>query len=197
MFAGVDAGDDGVEDAGGPIDDVERRVEALFGGFAGGDGGGIFVGDPAGVDGVHVDAIGIVVGGGGAGHHIQRGFGHVGMGMAGGFADAVELAFDGGNVDDVFVALGGSEHEWFEAGVEDEWGDGVDQMHLKEFDGRDFRHEETPGVAATEVDLLEILIEAAGGEEMILGGEFFRQQRNLGEFGAGASDDGGLTLIGA
>lgn len=48
MLACVDAGDDGVDDACGAVDDVEGRVEAVVGLFAGSDLDGVFVCDPAG-----------------------------------------------------------------------------------------------------------------------------------------------------
>src|SRR5690242_1469259 len=52
---GVHAADDRVHDARAAIDDVERRVEAMVGHLARRDLGRILVGDPAGVDAVHVD----------------------------------------------------------------------------------------------------------------------------------------------
>ena len=85
MGTGIDSGNDGIEDAGGSVDDIEGGMEALFDGLAGGDFVGVFVGDPAGIDAIHMNAVGEVVGGGGAGHHVEGGFGHVGVGMAGGF----------------------------------------------------------------------------------------------------------------
>ena len=129
--SGIDSVNDGIEDAGGAVDDIEGRVESLFDGLASGDFVGIFVGYPAGIDAIHMDAVGVVVGGGGAGHHIESGLGHVGMGVAGGFGVAIELAFDGGDIDDVLVAVGGAEHEGLEAGVEDKRGDGVDELDFE------------------------------------------------------------------
>jgi hypothetical protein len=82
VLAGVEAGDDGVDDARGAVDDVERRMEAVLGGLARGDLGGILVGHPAGVDAVHVDAVVLVVGRRGAGQHVERGLRHVGVRMA-------------------------------------------------------------------------------------------------------------------
>ena len=113
MFAGVEAGDDGIDDAGGAVNDVERRIEAVVFGCARGDVGGVFVGNPPGIDAVHVDAVSVVIGSGGARHHVEGGFGHVGVGMARGFEFAIELAFDRGDVDDVFVAVGRAKHERF------------------------------------------------------------------------------------
>ena len=110
----------------------------------------------------------------------ERGLGHVGVRMAGGLELAVELAFDGGDVDDVLVALRGAHHERLEAGVEDEGGDGVDELGFEQFDGRDLGEHEAPGIALAQVDLLQVLVEAAFGKEMGLGGEFFGQERRPG-----------------
>src|SRR3546814_13463935 len=67
VLAGVGAGDDRVDDAGGSVDDVERRVEPVLGLLLLGDVDRVLVADPAGVDAVHVDAVGVVVGGRGWG----------------------------------------------------------------------------------------------------------------------------------
>jgi hypothetical protein len=77
-----------------------------------------------------MDAVVEIVGGGGARHHVERGFGHVGMGMARGFEAAVELAFHGGDVDDVLVALGSAKHEGFQARVQDERSDRIDKLNF-------------------------------------------------------------------
>src|SRR5688500_16956390 len=50
VLAGVDPRDDGVDDAGGAVDDVERRVEAVLLDLPRGDHRGILVGHPPGVD---------------------------------------------------------------------------------------------------------------------------------------------------
>src|SRR3954470_15546239 len=59
--AGVEAGDDRCDDAGGAVDAVERRMETLLGKVSRRDLRGIFVGDPSCVDAVHVDAVVVVV----------------------------------------------------------------------------------------------------------------------------------------
>src|SRR5262245_15342632 len=79
VVVGVEAGEGGIADAGGAVDDVEGRGEAVHRYLHGGEGGGIFVGDPAGVDGVHVDAVADVVDRRGAREHVERGLGHVGV----------------------------------------------------------------------------------------------------------------------
>src|SRR5262245_38823305 len=71
VLAGIDAGDDGIDDACGAVDDVERRMEAMFGGLARGDLDRIFVGDPAGIDAVHVNAVQLIVRRRRARHHVQ------------------------------------------------------------------------------------------------------------------------------
>src|SRR6266513_5733769 len=72
MRAGIDAVEDRIHDARATVDDVERRVKALLGGLARGNLHRILVGDPAGVDAVHVDAVGMVIGCRRARHHVQR-----------------------------------------------------------------------------------------------------------------------------
>ena len=52
----------GSTNARGAVDDVERRVEAMLRGLPRGDLDRILVGDPPGVDAVHVNAVGMVVG---------------------------------------------------------------------------------------------------------------------------------------
>jgi len=59
----------------GAVHDVQRRMEAVLGHLALGDVRRVFVRHPAGVHGVHVDAVGVVIRRGGAGHHVQRGLG--------------------------------------------------------------------------------------------------------------------------
>ena len=93
----------------------------------------------------------------------------------------------------MLVAGGGAEHEGFEAGVEDEGGDGVDELDFEEFDGGDFVEEEAPGVSAAEVDLLEVLVEATFGEEVFLAEEFFGEEGDLGEFGGGGGFEFGAV----
>ncbi len=61
VLAAVEPADDRIDDAGGAVDDVERRVEAVLGGLALGDVERVLVADPTGVDAVHVDAVGVVL----------------------------------------------------------------------------------------------------------------------------------------
>src|SRR4051812_17411320 len=55
--AGIEAGNNRVEDAGGAVEDVEGRMKALLDDLPRGDRGRVFVSDPAGVDAIHVDAV--------------------------------------------------------------------------------------------------------------------------------------------
>ena len=91
MLAGVEPADDRVDDARSAVDDVERRMEAFLDDLARGERCGILVGDPAGVDRVHVDAIAVVIGRGCARHHVQRGLRHVRVRVPGGLELAVEI----------------------------------------------------------------------------------------------------------
>src|ERR1051326_7708641 len=97
MSAGIEAIDNGVHDAGGTVDDIERWMELMIMHLPRGDMCRILVGSPAGVYGIHVDAMGVIVGGRGACHHVQRCLCHVSMGMARGFEATVKLAFHSGD----------------------------------------------------------------------------------------------------
>jgi hypothetical protein len=69
----------------------------------------------------------------------------------------------------------------FSPGVEDERRHGVDQLHLEQLHGGHFGEQQPPRVAAAEIHLLQILIEAALGKEILLRRELLRQQRHLGQ----------------
>ena len=128
----------------------------------------VLVAHPAGVDAVHVDPVGVVVGRGGARHHVQRGLRHVRVRVPRGLEAPVELALDRRDVDDVLVALGRAEHERLQPRVQDERRDRVDELRLEQLDRRDLVEQEPPRVPLAQVDLLEILVEAALGEEVAL-----------------------------
>lgn len=183
MATGVEAVDDGIGDAGGAVDDVEGGMELMFAGLALGDVEGVFVGDPAGVHAVHVDAVVEVFGGGGAGHHVEGGLGHVGVGMTRGLESTIELPFDGGDIDDVFVEGGHALKQGFQPGIDEERGDGIDQLDFEEFDGRHLGQGQAPGIASTEIDLLEVAVELAGGEQFGLAFPFLGKQGEPGKFG--------------
>src|SRR5687768_17989279 len=63
VHAGVEPADDRIDNARRAVDGVGRRMEALLGRLARGDLHRIFVGHPAGVHAVHVNAVVMVVGG--------------------------------------------------------------------------------------------------------------------------------------
>src|SRR3954468_8467839 len=102
--------------------------------------------------------------------------------MPDGLVRAIELSFDGRYVDDVLVALRGSRHERLETRVDDEGCDRVYQMHFQQLNGGDFGHQESPGVAAAQIDLLEILVEKPLWEEADFLFDLARQHRELGVF---------------
>ncbi len=131
MLSGIEAGNDGIEDARRAVHDVERRMKAMVANLAGGNWGGIFIRDPACIHAVHVDAVCMVIGCRSARHHVERSLGHIGVGMSSRLGLAVELAFDGGNIDDMFVAFKGAEHQRFQARIEDEGRCGINQMHFQ------------------------------------------------------------------
>ena len=141
-------------------------MEPLLGGLARGDVGGILVGDPAGVHAVHVDAVVVVVGRGGARHHVERRLGHVRVRMARGLARPVELPFDSRDIDDVLVASGRPQHQRLQPRIDDERRDGVDELHLQQLDGRHVGEEQPPRVPSAQVDLLQILIEPPFGKQI-------------------------------
>ena len=181
MLAGVEPGDDGIDDAGGAVDDVERRVEPVLGGLALGDVDGVLVAHPAGVDAVHVDAVGVVLRGAGARHHVERGLRHVRVRVLRRLEPPVELPFDGRHVHHVLVALGRPEHERLESCVQHERRDRVDQLGLEELDGRYLGEHQPPRVPVAQVDLLQVLVETALGEQVVLRMRLARQQRALRE----------------
>ena len=105
---------DGVVDAGGTVDEVEWRVETFVGQTHLGEVRA-FVGDPAGVDGGHEDAVVEHFLGAGAGQHVQCCLGHVGVRVARALVCAAELAFHGGDVHDVLASRSGRSHRWAQA----------------------------------------------------------------------------------
>src|ERR1039458_8780090 len=72
MLAGIEAGDDRIDDPRRPVHDIQGRVKAVVAHLARRDFFGVFVRDPARIDAVHMDAVGVVVRRRGAGHHVQR-----------------------------------------------------------------------------------------------------------------------------
>ena len=85
-------------------------VKALLDNLPRGNWCRIFIGHPSRVHAVHVNPVVMVIRRRGARHHIQRGLGHIGVGMTSGLLKPVELALHGGYIDDVFVALRRAQH---------------------------------------------------------------------------------------
>src|SRR6202171_2034768 len=79
--ASVESGDNRIDDSCRAIHYVQRRMEAMLGGFPRGNLLRILVGDPSRIDAVHVDAVGDIVGGRSSGHHVEGGLRHVRMRM--------------------------------------------------------------------------------------------------------------------
>ena len=131
----------------------------------------VLVGHPAGVDAVHVDAVGVVVGRRGARHHVQRGLGHVRVRVRVVLKLPVELPLHRRDVDDVLVALRRAQHQRLEARVEHERRDGVDELHLEQLDRRHLGEQQPPRVALAQVDLLQVLVEPALGEQVACAAE--------------------------
>jgi hypothetical protein len=192
--ARVEPVDDRVHDSGRAVHDVERRVEPMVARLAGGNGRRVFVGHPAGVHAVHVDAVVMVVGGRRARHHVERGLGHVGVRMARGLEPPVELPFDSRHVDDVLVAPWRPQHQRLEPGIEHEGRHRIDQVHLEQLHRGHLGQEQPPRVAVAQVHLLEILVELPLGEQRLLRLALVGQQRDLRELG-GARQPGHVGKV--
>src|ERR1700737_290993 len=120
MNAGVEPGNNRIDDSCRPSPDVQGRMEAMLGGLPRGNLLRILVGDPSRIDAVHVNAVGDIVGRRSSSHHVEGGLRHVRMRMANSLVRAIELSLDGGDVDNVLVALGGSHHQRLEPRVDNE-----------------------------------------------------------------------------
>src|SRR5579863_2770243 len=69
--SGLEAADYRIQNAGCAVDDIQGRMKALFFALARRDLDRVFIRDPSGVDAVHVNAVAMVVGRRGAGHHVE------------------------------------------------------------------------------------------------------------------------------
>ena len=58
------------------------------------------------------------------------------------------------------------QHERLQARVEHERRDRVDELRLEQLDRRDLGEQQPPRVAVAQVDLLQVLVERALGEEI-------------------------------
>src|ERR1700682_727590 len=79
--ASVEPGDNRVNDSCRAIHDVQRRMEAMLGGFPRGNLLRILVGDSSRIDAVHMNAVGDIVGRRSSSHHVEGGLRHVRMRM--------------------------------------------------------------------------------------------------------------------
>ena len=128
---------------------------------------GILVGHPPRVHAVHVDPGDLVVGRRRPRQHVQRGLRHVRVRVPGRLEAPVELPLDRRDVDDVLVALGRAQQQRLEARVEHERRDRVHELGLEQLDRRHLVEQQPPGVAPAQVDLLQILVEAPLGEQVL------------------------------
>ena len=106
VLACVESVDNRVDDARRPVDAIKWRMELMVSDLASGNRRGILIGYPTGVHCVHMNAIGMIVCSGGAGHHVESGFSHVGVGMPGRLESPVKFSFHGRDIDDVLIAPG-------------------------------------------------------------------------------------------
>lgn len=109
-------------------------------------GGGVLVGDPAGVDGTHVHALLGKFGGAGAREHVEGGLGHVGVRMARRLVPYGEAALDGGHVDDISTRVGRGEQQGQQPVAEQCRGERVDQLGLQDLGRVEFTQPRRPGV---------------------------------------------------
>ena len=75
--------------------------------------------------------------------------------------------------------VGRAEHQRLEPRVEQERRDRVDQLHLEHLDRRHVGEQHPPRVPVAQIDLLQILIELAGGEELGARLQLLGEQRHL------------------
>src|SRR5665213_1157582 len=164
------------------VDGVERWMEPLIDDFSRGKLRRVFVGDPPGVDAVHVDSVVVIVGRRRARHHVERGLRHVRVRMPRRLGDPVELPLDRRHIDDVLVASGHAEHERLQTRIQEEGRDGVDDLHLEHLHGRHVCQQHPPRVRAAQIDLLKVRVQLARRKQIRTQKQFLRQERNHGEF---------------
>ncbi len=93
--------------------------------------GGVLVRHPAGVDGVHVNAILDVVRCAGARHHVERRLGHVGVRMPVRLRRAIELPLHRADIYDVLVGAGRAHHQRLQTRIENVGCYGIHQVHFE------------------------------------------------------------------
>ena len=159
---------DRIVDTGGTVDQVERRVPAL-----GGDTQLLLVralvGDPAGVDGVHQDPVGLVqLAGGRTRHHVERGLGHVGVRVTRALVPPRELALHRRHVDHMSSPgrrrPGRGRHRRPQPGDQQERRDRVAQLHFEQLERVDLVDGLGPRVGALQVGQQATGVDGCAGE---------------------------------
>jgi hypothetical protein len=92
-----------IDDASRPVNRVQGRSKSLIEFLVHSLLKGVLIRDPACVDAIHVDPVLNEIRRRSACHHIQRGFGHIGVWVASRLEISVELALHRGNVYYVLV----------------------------------------------------------------------------------------------
>ena len=141
----------------------------------------VLVGDPAGVDAVHVDTVAHVVRGGGPRHHVERGLGHVRVRVLVGLEATVELPLHRRDVDDVLVALGRARASGLSRALSTNGATALTSCTSSSstVGTSDERH--APRVDVAQVDLLQIGVEPALGKNALTAREILGKQRHLRE----------------
>ena len=80
-------------------------------------------------------------------------------------------------------AVGHAQHQRLEPRVEHERRDRVDELHLEQLHRRDLGEQQPPRVALAQVDLLQVLVEPALGEQVAAAASVLGEQRRLRELG--------------
>src|SRR6266436_9479894 len=71
VLARIEPRNNGIDDSGGSVNDVQRRMKMMVASLASGNVDGILIGDPAGIDAIHVNAVGMIIRSRGPGHHVE------------------------------------------------------------------------------------------------------------------------------
>ena len=118
---------------------------------------------------------------------LRAAFAMFGVGVFVGFGPPGEDPLHRRDVDDVFVTGRLAKHQRLQARAQDEGRHRVDEVDLEHLGGRDVGEGQPPGVHAAQVDLLEVRVRPAGGEEVAaprgvaLGVGDLRQGRRSGD----------------
>lgn len=82
------------------------------------------------------------------------------------------------------LSRSGVQHQRLQPRVDDEGGDGVDQLGFQQFHRGHFVHQQAPGVAPAQIHLLQVLIQASIREQVLLADQLIVQQRHLRQLGS-------------